>query len=142
MRAINEKVFSRLSTDPVLVGLLAPGDFGEPAIFDVWGQQAEGPYIILTWLPFQVVGDDLMAGTLQLDIFDRSAEQGGGSYGRVLDVRDQVIRLLDGWRDLNGVDNLRMYATTERRQPEESGRLRRYVIDFEARFNRTRDIGA
>lgn len=140
MRTIIEQVYNRLSTDPILLSMLAQDQWGLPAIYHEWGEREKGPYLVMTWLGFTITSDDQAQGFLQIDLFDRTTPTGSTSYGPLMDIRDRVVHLLDRYRAGAGVTNTRLFHDNEQQMPSDSGRMRRYRVDFQVFYTRTLDI--
>lgn len=134
-----QAIFSRLAGDATLTGMLATDPIGAPAIYMDWGERKNSPYLILTYLPTTEVADAQYSGSLQIDIFDRR-ETDSASYLTCLEIRKELVRLLDRFRTLDGTGNLRCFLQSEQPIPDDSGRYRRYAVEFEFRFNRTSDL--
>ena len=139
MREIVQSIFNVLSSDSGLSSLLTGDGLGNPAIYSSWGLREHGPYIVLTYLPASEEYYNQNSMELQLENFDRD-ETEGESYVRCYEIRDNVVRILDGYNDGQGTFNLRSYYNSENTVKEDKGRYRRYLISFEIRFQRTFDV--
>lgn len=139
MKDVMQAIYQRLSSDAALGTKLAEAAPGVPAIYAEWGERKQSPYIVLTYLPSSAPADLQVEGTLQVDIFDRRDEP-GGSYLRCLEIRDDVVRLLDRFKAGAGDLNLRVYYNGENPTAPDGGRYRRHLVEFQYRSNRTADL--
>lgn len=140
MIEVMKSVYSALAGDGALTSKLGTYK-SNPAIFMDWSQTIKGPYLVLTYLPTTEEFDAQVSQTLQIDIFDRAADD-MGSYQTCLEIRADIVRIMDRLKALDGVENLRVYYDNEQPVPDDDGRYRRYMLSFSMRWNRTADIQA
>jgi len=139
MIQVIQSIFSALSIDTLLTQKLTDDGLGNPAIYSSWGLRDSGPYIIISYLPSNEEYYNQNSMDIQIDIFDRG-DQEALSYVRCYEIRQDIVRILDGYKDDFGGNNIRCYYTSEQPILEDEGRYRRYMISFESRYNRTFDV--
>lgn len=139
MIQVIQDIFSSLTGDAILTSLLTDDGLGNPAVYSSWGLRENGPYIILTYLPASEQYYNQNSMELQIDIFDRD-EVEGESYVRCYQIRNEIVRILDGYKSSIGSNNIRSYYNSENPIDDDDGRYRRYLISFEVRFQRTFDV--
>lgn len=135
---VMQHIYTALTGDSGLAARLSTYN-SLPAVFLDWSQQVQGPYIVLTYLPASEVFQVQVAQTLQIDIFERGADS-SNSYTSCLLIRNELVRILDELRALDGVENLRVYYDSEQTVSDDDGRYRRYMLSFAMRWNRTTDL--
>ena len=138
MLKVKQQIYQALTQDAQLTSELA--DFnGNPAVFGKWGRSEVSPYIVITYASSNEEYYAQNSSELQLDIFERRG-QSSDSAINLYAIRDHLVRILDGYRSLNGEQNLRVYYNSESEMQDDDGRLRRYMISFEVRHMRFNDV--
>lgn len=139
MKEVVQSIFTALSSDIALTNILTDDGLGNPAVYSSWGLRDKSPYIVLSYLPSTEQYYNQNSMDLQIDIFDRD-EQEGQSYVRCYEIRDEIVRILDGLKESEGQNNIRCFYNSENPVDDDNGRYRRYMISFEIRFQRTFDV--
>lgn len=139
MKEVVQSIFNALTSDTGLSSILTDDGLGNPGVYSSWGVRDNGPYVILSYLPSTEQYYNQNSMELQVDIFDRG-DQEGQSYVRCYEIRDNIVRILDGFKDSESQNNIRCYYNSENPVQDDDGRYRRYLISFEIRFQRTFDV--
>jgi len=139
MISVIQSIFSSLASDVQLKLKLTDDGLGNPAVYSSWGLRDTGPYIVISYLPSTEQYYNQNSMEIQIDIFDRGDEE-GVSYIRCYEIRKEVVRILDGYKDNSSNTNIRVFYNSEQPIKEDDGRYRRYMVSFESRYNRTFDV--